>query len=261
MKQKLFFIMFALFATHAMGYAQEDSTTAKIETSVESVIEKQPEFPGGMNALMQYLQRSIRYPAICQQQGVQGRVVVQFVVDTDGSITDIQVVKRVNPHLDKEAVRIISAMPKWIPGMQKGENVRVRYAIPVNFRLEFGGNPPSARAKSKACVINPDNEEMEVEVDVMAQFPGGQQELERYIKKRMKYPKEAKGVQGCVEVTFVVNTDGHISGVAVTKAVDPLLDAEAMRLIERMPKWEPAILHGIPLRTKHTLPIDFNLGK
>ncbi len=253
MKQKLFFIMFALFATHAMGYAQEDSTTAKTETSVESVVEKQPEFPGGMNALMQYLLRSIRYPAICQQQGIQGRVVVQFVVDADGSITDIQVVKRVNPHLDKEAVRVVSAMPKWIPGMQNGENVRTKFTLPVSFKL--------GKTKVKACVINVDNEEVEVEVDKMAQFPGGQQELERYIKKRMKYPKEAKGVQGCVEVTFVVNTDGHISGVAVTKAVDPLLDAEAMRLIERMPKWEPAILHGIPLRTKHTLPIDFNLGK
>ena len=178
MKQKLFFIMFALFATHAMGYAQEDSTTAKTETSVESVVEKQPEFPGGMNALMQYLQRSIRYPAICLQQGIQGRVVVQFVVDADGSITDIQVVKRVNPHLDKEAVRVVSAMPKWIPGMQNGENVRTKFTLPVSFK--------SGKTKVKACVINVDNEEVEVEVDKMAQFPGGQQELERYIKKRMK---------------------------------------------------------------------------
>lgn len=253
MKQKLLLIMFALFATHAMGYAQDVSTTAQTETSGEIVVEKQPEFPGGMKALMQYLQRSIRYPAICQQQGIQGRVIVQFVVDVDGSIADVQVVKRINPHLDKEAVRVISNMPKWTPGMQRGENVRVRFTLPVGFSLK--------NAKVKACVINLDNEEVEVEVDKMAQYPGGQQELERYIKKRLKYPKEAKDVQGCVEVTFVVNTDGRISNVTVTKPVNPLLDAEAMRLIERMPQWEPAMLHGIPVRIKHTLPIDFNLSK
>ena len=253
MKQKLLLIMFALFATHAMGYAQDVSTTAQTETSGEIVVEKQPEFPGGMKALMQYLQRSIRYPAICQQQGIQGRVIVQFVVEVDGSITDVQVLKRINPHLDKEAVRVISNMPKWTPAMQRGENVRVRFTLPVSFRL--------ANAKVKACVINPDNEEMEVEVDKMAQFSGGKQELDRYIKKHLKYPKQANGVQGRVEVTFVVNTDGRVSNVAVTKQVDPLLDAEAIRLVEHMPKWEPAVLHGIPVRIKHTLPIDFSLNQ
>ena len=257
MKQKLFFFMFTLLAAHSVGYAQEVSTTAQAaqtENRVEFIVEeKQPEFPGGMKALMNYLQKNTKYPSICQEQGIQGKVVVQFVIDTDGSITDVQVVKPVNPLLDKEAVRVISSMPKWTPGMQRGKNVRTRFTLPVGFSLK--------KTKVKACVINVDNEEVEVEVDKMAQYPGGQQELERYLKKRLKYPKEANGVQGRVEVTFVINTDGRISNVAVTKPVDPLLDAEAMRLIERMPRWEPAILYGIPVRIKHTLPIDFNLSK
>lgn len=134
MKQKLFFIMFALFATHVMGYAQGASTTAQTETREES-IERYPEFPGGMGEMMKYLSENIKYPKICQDQGVQGRVIIQFVVDTDGSITDIQVVNPINPYLDMEAVRVVNSMPKWIPGMREGKNVRVRYTLPIEFNL------------------------------------------------------------------------------------------------------------------------------
>ena len=99
------------------------------------VVEQQPEFPGGMAELMKYLQKNTRYPQICKEQGVQGRVIVQFVVNTDSTITDVNVVKSVNPHLDEEAVRVVKAMPKWNPGKQRGEPVRVRFTLPVTFRL------------------------------------------------------------------------------------------------------------------------------
>ncbi len=99
------------------------------------VVEQQPEFPGGMAELMKYLQKNTRYPQICKEQGVQGRVIVQFVVNTDSTITDVNVIKSVNPHLDEEAVRVVKAMPKWNPGKQRGEPVRVRFTLPVTFRL------------------------------------------------------------------------------------------------------------------------------
>ena len=99
------------------------------------VVESQPEFPGGMAELLKYLQKNIKYPTICQEQGIQGRVVVQFVVNVDGSITDPHVVKPVNPYLDKEALRVVQSMPKWKPGEQRGKKVRVRYPLPITFRL------------------------------------------------------------------------------------------------------------------------------
>ena len=105
------------------------------ENGVFYSVETQPEFPGGMAELMKYLQKNTRYPQICKEQGWQGRVIVQFVVNTDSTITDVNVVKPVNPHFDKEAVRVVEAMPKWIPGKLHGEPVRVRFTLPVTFRL------------------------------------------------------------------------------------------------------------------------------
>jgi protein TonB len=99
------------------------------------VVEDMPEFPGGTAALLEYLRKNIKYPAICRENNIQGRVIVSFVVNKDGAIVDPEVVKSVNPSLDKEAVRVISTMPNWKPGMQRGKAVRVKYTVPVNFRL------------------------------------------------------------------------------------------------------------------------------
>ena len=100
------------------------------------VVEDQPEFPGGMSALMKFLGDNIRYPVIAQENGIQGRVITNFVVERDGSITDVQVVRGQDPSLDKEAVRVIKTMPKWKPGQQRGKAVRVRFTLPVVFRLQ-----------------------------------------------------------------------------------------------------------------------------
>ncbi len=85
---------------------------------------------------MQYLSKNIKYPTIAQENGVQGRVIVQFVVNKDGSIVDPVVARSVDPYLDKEAIRVVSSMPKWKPGMQRGKPVRVRYTLPVAFKLQ-----------------------------------------------------------------------------------------------------------------------------
>ena len=106
------------------------------ENKVFDVVEQMPSFPGGMAALMAYLQKSIKYPPVAEENGIQGRVVCTFVVERDGSVTDVRVAKSVDPSLDKEAVRVVSAMPKWIPGKQNGQSVRVKYPLPVTFRLQ-----------------------------------------------------------------------------------------------------------------------------
>ena len=107
------------------------------EQTIFEVVEQMPEFPnGGMAGLMQYLSKNIKYPTIAQDNGTQGRVTVQFVVNKDGSIVDAKVLRGVDPYLDKEAVRVIMGMPKWKPGMQRGKPVRVKYTVPVMFRLQ-----------------------------------------------------------------------------------------------------------------------------
>ncbi|NLY24194.1 MAG: energy transducer TonB [Bacteroidales bacterium] len=100
------------------------------------VVENQPEFPGGNTAMMKFLGDNIKYPVIAQENGIQGRVICNFVVEKDGSITDVQVVRGVDPSLDREAVRVIQQMPRWKPGKQRGQAVRVRFTLPVVFRLQ-----------------------------------------------------------------------------------------------------------------------------
>ena len=106
------------------------------ENKVFDVVEEQPSFPGGQGALMQWLSDNIKYPVIAAENGVQGRVTVQFVVSKTGSISDVKVVRGVDPSLDREAVRVVSQMPKWTPGRQNGTTVNVRYTLPVTFRLQ-----------------------------------------------------------------------------------------------------------------------------
>jgi protein TonB len=108
----------------------------EVENKVFDVVEQMPSFPGGNAALMEYLQQNVKYPVVAQENGVQGRVVVSFVVEKDGSITDVKVVRSVDPSLDKEAARVVKSMPRWIPGKQNGSAVRVKYNVPVSFRLQ-----------------------------------------------------------------------------------------------------------------------------
>ena len=106
------------------------------ETKVFDVVEVMPSFPGGQGALFEWLSKNIKYPVVAEENGVQGRVIVTFVVERNGSITDVQVVKSVDPSRDKEAVRVVKAMPHWIPGKQNGSAVRVKFTVPVTFRLQ-----------------------------------------------------------------------------------------------------------------------------
>ncbi len=130
--------------------AEDDKTeeiviAAPVEAPVEEeeeevvfvVVESMPEFPGGQQALFKYLSDNIKYPVIAQENGIQGRVICQFTVNKDGSIVDIEVVRSGgDPSLDKEAVRVIKTMPKWKPGKQRGKPVRVKFTVPVSFKLQ-----------------------------------------------------------------------------------------------------------------------------
>jgi TonB family protein len=111
----------------------------KAEKEAFDVVEQMPQFPGGPSALMQFLSQNVKYPVEAHKAGVQGRVIANFVVEKDGSITEAKIVKSVSPELDAEALRVIGSMPNWMPGMQNGEPVRVKYTVPITFKLQ-GGN-------------------------------------------------------------------------------------------------------------------------
>ena len=109
---------------------------AQRKDKVYDIVEVMPQYPGGMPELMEYLAKNIKYPIQAQKKGIEGRVTVRFIVEKDGSISNVTVVRHIHPLLDKEAVRVIKAMPKWSPGMLNGKPVRVKFNIPVAFRLK-----------------------------------------------------------------------------------------------------------------------------
>jgi protein TonB len=121
--------------TYVPTVVLDNTDEEEASNEVFIIVEEMPEFPGGIAELTAYLSRSIKYPAIAQENGIQGRVTCSFVVNKDGSIVDAEVVRGIDASLDKEALRVINAMPKWKPGKQRGKAVRVKYNLPVNFRL------------------------------------------------------------------------------------------------------------------------------
>ena len=133
MKKFLIMALMALFGLTTVS--AQKTVVAKKNQQVFDVVEKMPEYPGGQAALFEYLSTNVKYPADAEKQKIEGRVLVTFIVNTDGSITDIELVRKAFPSLDAEAVRVISGMPKWIPGEQKGQKVRVKYTVPLSFHL------------------------------------------------------------------------------------------------------------------------------
>lgn len=248
------------------------------------VVEEQPVYPEGNAAMMKFLSDNIKYPVEAQEKNIQGRVITNFVVEKDGSLSDIQVVRSVDPLLDAEAIRVLKLMPNWKPGKQSGENVRVRFTLPVIFRLQGKETtsvsmipppppapddkktsapppppPPPAYTKSSEELKNT-NEVFSV-VEKQPEFPEGNAAMMKFLSDNIKYPSEAqeKGVQGRVITNFVVERDGSLSDVKVVRGVDPLLDAESIRVIQSMPKWKPGTQKGQAVRVRFTLPVVYRL--
>ena len=245
---------------------EEVKTTPTIDQDdpVFQVVEQMPEFPEGMGECMKWLQANIKYPKEAKEKGEQGRVILQFIVERDGSVTDVKVVRSISLALDAEAIRVASAMPKWKPGMQKGKVVKVKYTLPVMFSLEKKEPASSDNTiiVDKGGTTKVDGNHIFQVVEEMPEFPGGMGECMKWIGQNIKYPKEAhdKGVQGRVLITFIVEKDGSITEPKVARGVSPALDAEALRVVSTMPKWKPAKQRGQVVRVKYTIPVMFRLN-
>lgn len=246
----------------------EQSLAAVRDTTITpepifEVVEKMPEFPGGMKALMKYLDENINYPEAAKTQKVEGRVFVQFIVDPDGNINDTKILRGVSPALDAEAIRVISSMPKWNPGTQRGKNVRVRYTMPVNFSLEDSKMNQTVMGEAILKEFKPDANGVFEEVEQMPEFPGGINALIEYLRNNIKYPIEAQQnqVQGRVIVEMVVDAEGNITNAKVIRGIVPVFDKEAIRVIEAMPKWKPGMQKGKAVPVKYTVPIMFSMNQ
>ena len=134
MKKLIMMSLMAIFGLTAVS--AQKTVVAQKNQQVFDVVEQMPEYPGGIQALFEYLQQNVKYPEDAEKQKIEGRVIATFVVETDGSINNVKVAKPAFPSLDAEAVRVLSAMPKWKPGMQSGKVVRVKYTVPISFNLK-----------------------------------------------------------------------------------------------------------------------------
>lgn len=128
-------LIFALLTCSIASYAQSNAVQDNKKDSIYFSVEQQPEFPGGMNALMQFIGKNIQYPEIAKRDSLQGKVYIQFTVEKDGSVSDVIAKRGFNAECEKEAIRVFKMMPNWIPGKQKGEPVRVSFMMPINFKL------------------------------------------------------------------------------------------------------------------------------
>jgi len=210
--------------------------------SVYSFVTKMPEYPGGQKGMLTYFVLNMRYPLAAYTNGISGTAYVNFIVETDGSVSDVLVLKPIGYGCDEEATRLVSQMTGWEPGEQDGKKVRVRSNIPVYFKEDLY---PNSR--------------IYMDLDTMPVFPGGSIELLSYIESELVYPEHARSanINGIINVDFVVEKDGNVSNVTVNNSLGYGCDVAAAKVILRSPKWEPGYYSGKPARVLLSVPVTF----
>ncbi|MCX2739901.1 energy transducer TonB [Pontibacter anaerobius] len=231
MNNKLFpaALLFAATLITAPALAQKQDTDEPIYTYVEQM----PVFEGGMGAMMQFIGSQVTY----SNTQPEGMVVLSFIVDKDGSVDSVHVVKSLDPALDAACVNAVNAMSgKWTSGVQKGEPVAVRFTLPVKF------------GKSDLKDSGP---------ETMPEYKGGAAAFKAFMKKNAKYPR--KGTKhGTVVVSFVIHEDGSLSDYQIESSVEPVLDKEALRLARLTEgNWLPAVKDGEKVKVTYTMPVYF----
>ncbi|MCM1355210.1 MAG: M56 family metallopeptidase [Staphylococcus sp.] len=263
-------------SSEKISNGQAASSAGKQE-EVRNVVNKKPRFPGGEKKMMDYVMNHIQYPASAKKEGIQGMVIVQFVVKSDGNVGDVKIMRGIDKDLDAEAIRVIKTLPAFTPGEEDGKPVDVWYTFPVRFKLSTGGDATPTEAAApvpaekkpvaetsempKAPMSEPTGGVYTV-VEKKPQFPGGEKALINYVASNIHYPESARnaGTQGKVIAQFVVKSDGAIGDVRIMRSVSKDLDAEAIRVIKSLPDFVPGELDGKPVSTWYVLPLSFKLA-
>ena len=232
------------------------------EDTVYQIVEQMPQYTGGEEAMMKYVAENIKYPQAAKDKNIGGRVFVSFVIEKDGSVNEVKVMRGIGGGCDEEAVRVIKGMPKWKPGIQKGKPVRVSYMMPLNFKLsDDQPEKPAQQTDANKPNMKPDKNGVYQICEQMPEFPGGVEALMDFVAKNVVYPQEAmdKEISGRVYVSFVIEKDGSVNEVKVMKGIGGGCDDEAVRVIKGMPKWKPGKQDGKPVRVSYMMPITFKL--
>ncbi len=234
----------AILSLYAMQSAIRDTSK---DDRIFTVLDVQPKFPGGVQNFLQYMSANIRYPAADRENNLQGKVVAQFVVEKDGSLTNIKIVRSPSAAMGEEAVRVLSNSPKWEPGMQGGKAVRAQFTIPVDFTLGDNG-----KGGNQVYTV----------LEVQPKFPGGTQSFMQYLAANIRYPAADRenNVTGRVVLQFVVEKDGSLTDIKAVRGPSQAMMNEAIRVLSSSPKWEPGIRNGQPVRSQFTVPVNFALG-
>ena len=252
-------------AANAQAAAAANATTGGDMPYVK--VEKMPTFMGGdLNVFRNWVQSKIQYPKEAMDKGIKGRVVCSFVVEKDGSLTEFDVLQSPDKSLADEVVRILKTSPKWEPGEQRGEKVRVKYTVPIVFSIGnknvTDASTPKTQAAAEAKVAE-DGDMPYVKVEKMPTFMGGDLNVFRnWVQSKIQYPKEAmdKGIKGRVVCSFVVEKDGSLTEFDVLQSPDKSLADEVVRILKTSPKWEPGEQRGEKVRVKYTVPIVFSIA-
>ncbi|SOD88658.1 TonB family protein [Spirosoma fluviale] len=253
-----------------------------INGKVYRAVEEPAVFPTGIPGLMQYVAHALRYPAKAKAAGVEGNVLVQFVVLPTGAIGSASIKKGIGSGCDEEALRVVKQMPRWIPGQQNGKTVATQYVLPIQFALEkktddkrtgqvsgnqlndvhvIGYEPASTPTPQKQ--ISQTGDEIFTVVEKVPEFPGGIRALYQYLARNLRYPTEARQnkIQGRVYVKFIVDKTGDIRELRVLKGIGGGCDEEAIRVVSQMPNWIPGKQQGKAVSVMYNLPIQFSLEK
>lgn len=228
---------------------------------------------GGVQGWQNYLSQNLSYPNEAREKGIEGTVLVAFVVNTDGTVSNVEILRGIGGGCDEEVVRIIKGSANWTPGKEGGKPVRSRMRLPLTFKLgEPGPSGNSTNPEFRPVALlpatdghDPNQENTEVFFEKQDTPPtpiGGMEAWQRYLAENLTYPTSARmrGIQGTVVVSFVVNTDGTVEDVKLVRGIGGGCDQEALRIFKGSPRWSPGMIKGKAVRTRMKLPLSFKLG-
>lgn len=228
------------------------------EETIYQICDESPEFPGGVRECMKFIGQNINYPAEAQAKKIEGRVMTQMIIEKDGSISNVKIVRSVHPLLDQEALRVVESMPKWTPGKVKGQAVRVRYTLPIKFSLKKDNKETIQHHQIE---IRPDENGIYAILEDPANYPGGLSELMKWLQANIQYPEDCQKekIEGRVITKFLIDKDGSIKEAKILRGVHPSLDLEALRIINAMPKWNPGKVKGKAVVSQFVMPVVFKI--
>lgn len=229
---------------------QQPTPAASEDDTPFLVADEMPLFQGkDLNTFRTWVQSQIRYPAEALKRGIEGRVVLSFIVERDGSVSTIQLLQSPDRILSEEARRVVSSSPKWTPGRQNGHLVRVRYMLPVDFSI-----PKKETAAQSTAAQKPGLASMQFEIGNLNAFRS-------WAMQRLRYPAKAREQQteGSVVATFTVGRDGRVDDIRIAGKPDPQLAEEVRRVVKASPAWSPATRNGEATTVTVTLPVSFRI--